>query len=397
MARIAIVLLLLLVATDTVAVTFNRVVDLGDSLFDAQPERAPVAPQHIARRLGVPYATVAEGGATSASLLAEGQHTRVAADFGAGDLAVLWIGGNDFLANINGASGDEFLNELEANVDLILATLHDAGLAVLTFNLPDMSRLPGTLFLDADQATRVRSWSLDWRDRLDALGARYGTVVVDVFTLFEALEADAAAFAFDGGAPLLAPDQGFVEQCAFCVWADEIHPSALGQGLVANAAFVALNARFDPAGAAPLETLDAIELRSLTTYAPLLRASGLWFDPATNGTGFDVIESEAGTTVYYYGADAAGNPLWLISETLPGRFALGMPRSLTMNTVSETAFGAGGMTPTVSTWGSLEITLDGCGSGRFVLDGLEGRLEQQAQRLATTDAVRCSAVGPTTP
>ena len=81
------------------AVTFNNVISLGDSLLDDPGHvRSPVAAEHVAERLGVPLTKFAQSGSTSDELLDDGQHTRAAAQFGGGDLAMMWIGGNDFFA-----------------------------------------------------------------------------------------------------------------------------------------------------------------------------------------------------------------------------------------------------------------------------------------------------------
>lgn len=91
------VALLGLCATNAEAITFNNVVSLGDSLLDdSAGVKSPVVAGHIAQRLGAPLTKLALSGSTSTALIEQGQHTSAAAQFGEGDLAVLWVGGNDF-------------------------------------------------------------------------------------------------------------------------------------------------------------------------------------------------------------------------------------------------------------------------------------------------------------
>jgi phospholipase/lecithinase/hemolysin len=248
------------------AISFTNVVSLGDSLLDDGTfgdQRSPVVSQHIAGRVGAAHTQLAVGGSTTSSLITQGQHTAAAASFGAGDLAVVWIGGNDFLANGNAiAFGNfSFLNTAEANLGIILSTLTGAGMDVVVFNLPDFSGVPQVqLNVPSSLHPNFRAAALDWQGRVDALGALYGVAVVDVFTFSDALAADPSAFAVGGQDPILGPTFGPKEECSTCMFYDAIHPSSLAQGYIANAAFEAMNAFFDPGGADPIAPLSEAEL-----------------------------------------------------------------------------------------------------------------------------------------
>jgi lysophospholipase L1-like esterase len=249
------------------AVSFDRVVTLGDSLLDDENGgRSPVFAEHLAQRLSAPLTKLAMSGATSDSLIAEGQHTAAAAEFGPGDVAFLWIGGNDFIDNgtsiILGNFG--FLNSLEANVDLILSTLDASGMDIVVLNLPDFAKVPGVikgvppLFLPQFTAA-----ALEWRDRLDLLAASYGAAVVDIFVLFDDLKANPAMFALEGNIPVTAPTFGGIDSCPFCLFFDEIHPSSMAQGFIANEVMGVMNGFYDPGGLMPLITLSELELFGL--------------------------------------------------------------------------------------------------------------------------------------
>lgn len=238
------------------AVTFNRVVTLGDSLMD-DPDgvRSPVAAEHVAERLGAPLTKLARSGSTSDSLIDGGQHTQAAAEFGEGDLAMLWIGGNDFFGHaLNVTFGFYgFIDDLESNVDTALTTLRGAGMEVVVFNLPDLSNVPAT-----DGISNFRKATQQWNDRLDVLATSHDVAVVDVFDLFDQLADSPGDFSLLGNSINL---DGI--NCQFCVFADLIHPSSFAQGFIANVAIDTINAKYDPSGAMPLEHLSVVEIAEL--------------------------------------------------------------------------------------------------------------------------------------
>ncbi len=262
----------------TSAVTFNNVVTLGDSLLDDPGGgRSPVAAEHIAERLGVPVTKLAVSGSTSQNLIASGQHTQAATLFGTGDLAMLWVGGNDFFTNpIEIASGNsDFLIPLETNVGIAMSTLKDAGLEVVAFNLPDMAKVPGVIrainiatlgipLLRNNALENIREETVAWNTRLAALASQYDAHVVDVFTLFDDLANNPADFSLLGNIPILNADTG----CQFCVFFDDfllpdVHPSSFAQGYVANEAIKTINTKYDPNAVMPLEELSIFEIAAL--------------------------------------------------------------------------------------------------------------------------------------
>ena len=260
------VILVLTCSSLASAVTFQNVVGLGDSLLDdSAGTRSPVVAEHLADFLGTSLTNFARSGATSTDLLSQGQHTSAAAQFGSGDLAVVWIGGNDFFENsfsiLFGSYG--FLNTLEANVTTTVSTLRNAGLDVLLLNLPDMARIPAVQNVGLG-LENFRSATLQWRSRLNQLAAGQGAAVVDVFSLFEDLNTDPSDFALLGRIPLLGPAFG----CDLCVFADEIHPSSVSQGFVANDAAGLLESIYDPGGLMPLGRVSHVTLAGYVGILP---------------------------------------------------------------------------------------------------------------------------------
>lgn len=246
------------------AVEFNNVVSLGDSLLDELlGYRNPLLTEHLADKLDAPLTNFARVGSTSAGLIRQGQHTSAAAEFGQGDLATLWIGGNDFFLSMAnpfgvGMGNYRFMDRLENNVDDILGTLRGAGMEVLVFNLPDMAGVPLTdtiTFFDR-QLENISEASIEWNDRLADLADEHGAHYVDVYSYFEEVAANPEAHTINGNELVFGPEWG----CKWCVFADPIHPSALGQGLLANLAIDVLN---EEVGGTPLTKLTEAELASL--------------------------------------------------------------------------------------------------------------------------------------
>ncbi|MFK7955786.1 MAG: DNRLRE domain-containing protein [Lysobacterales bacterium] len=134
-----------------------------------------------------------------------------------------------------------------------------------------------------------------------------------------------------------------------------------------------------------------------------LSASGLWFDASVPGDGFNVIESpqspgqKGGSvgpnniTVFYFGYDASGARLWLVSDTIPGPFrqneALSFPMLVggTSGNFQTPAPGS-----ELTNWGTLEVTLSDCVSGTFQLNGADGNKRFEASQLTAVDGLNCS-------
>ena len=235
------------VNAQVVAFEFQNIITLGDSLQDDPGGgRSPVAAQHIANRLGLPVTQFAQSGSTSSDLIADGQPTQAAAQFGAGDLAFLWIGGNDFFGNpLDIAFGEnDFLGPLVANAEMAIRTLREDDIEVVLLNLPDFSEVPGVIsavnlgtlgipFLRNNAFENITDATIAWNHRLAGLAQEYDATLVDVFSLFNDLQMDPSAFSLLGNDPILNADTG----CQFCVFFDDfllpdVHPSSFAQGLL---------------------------------------------------------------------------------------------------------------------------------------------------------------------
>ena len=137
---------------------------------------------------------------------------------------------------------------------------------------------------------------------------------------------------------------------------------------------------------------DAIQVTAASPAEPRLSndagASGLFFDPATSGHGFDFNVVDGGLVVYYYGHTATGERLWLISGLYTENLEFGRPIELEFYVIVEGTFGSPVLPTTL--WGTIRITLDSCTSGSAEFDGIDGQLSMPLLRLAGVPGLGCS-------
>ncbi|MCA9260464.1 MAG: hypothetical protein KDA61_14730, partial [Planctomycetales bacterium] len=256
------------------ASAYEHVVAIGDSLLDdSSGSRSPVVAAQLADLLGVPLSNFANSGSTSTAMLEQQQPERAAAAAQPGDLAVVWIGGNDlFWSAPQVTFGNyDFIDTLAANVSSAFEILRQADLEIVAFNLPDFADVPivqttvKTLvpfrFLQAAALENFTQAARFWNDRLVQIAAQYDATVVDVFGPLSAAVDRPADFALLGHEPIAGPDEG----CQFCIFADSIHPSAFAQGWALNAAVAELNGK---AGFEYLEPHSEADLARLAGLIP---------------------------------------------------------------------------------------------------------------------------------
>lgn len=225
---------------------------LGDSLTDV--DAAVTWPEVLAplRAVdfggpGYPY-VVAQGGATSATLLSGGQHTAAAAlvQSGDADVAAIWIGGNDFLDSavliatglLAGPALTSYLqgivNRIATAMDTILAE-NPARLIVV--GLPPVEKSPQAQQL-ADEAGIARlAAAVEEGNALlrDAVGARGQAYVDGAALIRDVLSGGDLTL----GGVAIDPANGGGDPHFF--FRDGIHPSTTGQGVIAAVAVAALN------------------------------------------------------------------------------------------------------------------------------------------------------------
>ena len=132
----------------------------------------------------------------------------------------------------------------------------------------------------------------------------------------------------------------------------------------------------------PLPTMPEAQIAGLSGLA------GLWYDPALDGEGFNVINTPSGMVLFFYGYTAEGQRLWLISETFSADFGFEQVLDLMMyegegGTFSQPAPSS----EALREWGRLNALFDACGTSRLALNGDDGvKATYQVKLAGITDA-----------
>ena len=246
---------------------YHTIASLGDSTLGSDPSgyRGPFASVHAANLMGLDYYEGAVGGDRSWTLIDAGRHTTIADNYGNGTLVTMMVGAWDFIdSDVEIISGDySFIDELDENITIILDTLVASEIDVLVWNLPNMSFLPFlTQIFPTDLHHYFTEASAEWAQRLDEIAERYGddVQVFDLMTASDDLLQNSSARTILGN-EITSPPMVCAKNC---IMVDSLHPTSVGQGLLANYMMNAINEKFpSPNGSYPL--LSEEDLLSLTT------------------------------------------------------------------------------------------------------------------------------------
>jgi hypothetical protein len=246
---------------------YHTIASLGDSTLGSDPSgyRGPFASVHAANLMGLDYYEGAVGGDRSWTLIDAGRHTTIADNYGNGTLVTMMVGAWDFIdSDVEIISGDySFIDELDENITIILDTLVASEVDVLVWNLPNMSFLPFlTQIFPTDLHHYFTEASAEWAQRLDEIAERYGddVQVFDLMTASDDLLQNTSARTILGN-EITSPPMVCAKNC---IMVDSLHPTSVGQGLLANYMMDAINEKFPPPnGSYPL--LSEEDLLSLTT------------------------------------------------------------------------------------------------------------------------------------
>lgn len=98
--------------------------------------------------------------------------------------------------------------------------------------------------------------------------------------------------------------------------------------------------------------------------------SGSWYDPGYSGSGFSFQMSGSGLFVTYYGWDATGNHLWLVSDAGPTSLAINTPIVLNMSYATGGTFDR--PQHNLARWGLLVVNFTSCQAATARLSGRSG-------------------------
>ena len=247
---------------------FHTIASLGDSTLGSDPTgyRGPFASVHAANLMGLDYYEGAVGGDRSWTLIEAGRHTTIAENYSEGTLVTIMIGAWDFIdSDAQIVKGDySFISNLEENMTIILDTLTDSNIDVLAWTLPNMSFLPFlTQIFPTEKHEYFTEASIQWADTLNRLADSYGddVQVFDLLNASDDLLQNQEARTISGNevvAPPVMCDKN-------CIMIDSLHPTSVGQGLLANYMMEAINEKF-PASTGDYSLLSQDELLSLADF-----------------------------------------------------------------------------------------------------------------------------------
>jgi hypothetical protein len=117
--------------------------------------------------------------------------------------------------------------------------------------------------------------------------------------------------------------------------------------------------------------------------------SGLFYDPANSGHGFDINKHKEGLVIFYYGHTASGERLWLISENSQADLVFDQVLKLEMYEIADGSFGVpeSGATP----WGDLYLEFFNCNAAEALLTGSDGTIEVPLTRLTGLEGISCES------
>jgi len=110
--------------------------------------------------------------------------------------------------------------------------------------------------------------------------------------------------------------------------------------------------------------------------------TGLWFDPALDGEGFNLLEADGGLIITYYGYVDNGNRLWLISDLITAPIRFTKEISVNMLVGSGGSFQQPLPPGNLNLWGSLKLNFSDSGHAEFTLAGVDGGKTAQVIKLA---------------
>ncbi len=119
------------------------------------------------------------------------------------------------------------------------------------------------------------------------------------------------------------------------------------------------------------------------------RVSGLWFNPALNGEGYNLLQIDGGLLLTYYGYSQSNERLWLISDIHTDDIAIDQSFSMTLFEGNGGDFQSPVTPANLTNWGTVDIVFDSSTTGQFTLNGQDGQKQSQVVLLAGVEGDQC--------
>jgi hypothetical protein len=149
----------------------------------------------------------------------------------------------------------------------------------------------------------------------------------------------------------------------------------------------AMKGTFTVSGKDGTKTFNVVRLAGIKT-APRKDLTQVMYDPAYDGSGFNLIESDSGLFIFFYGYGKSGKRLWLISDAIDN-VVFGSQITVNMQ-VGPLAAGGSFQVPVPSVqlekWGTLKAQFSSKSKATFTLTGTDGTVTHAVQTLVTVSS-----------
>ena len=131
---------------------------------------------------------------------------------------------------------------------------------------------------------------------------------------------------------------------------------------------------------------DNPEISMLVEFdvTPYMDLAGAWYDPETDGQGWNFVSAENGLFGYFYGFGESGGPLWLMTADPLTEIRPGEPVTWDLLFSETGSFQQPTHPDLLDYWGEATVTFEDCERAQVELTGLDGSQTQTLERLTRT-------------
>lgn len=112
--------------------------------------------------------------------------------------------------------------------------------------------------------------------------------------------------------------------------------------------------------------------------------TGSWFEPDTDGQGWNLFATPKGLSAMFFGYRTDGQPLWLIADQVAADIQKGEPVTFDLLHGHAGAFSNPVPPEQLEHWGQVTFVFDSCEEATAELSGIDGTEIQQLERVAET-------------